>query len=150
LWTLSWEIGCYLIIGVVLGILRPQLARIALLVPFLVGSAIVFALDAGWGPVPTPPDWPLVPVLTFLAGSLVYLFPDLIPASPAVAAVCAALVAAISELGFAPSLVHLPMCIFLMAGSLHLPPAGVGSRYDDAPMACISTTDTPRKLPELA
>ena len=130
LWTLSWEIFCYIIVGVVLGTLRPKLARFALLVPFLLGSAFVFTLDAGWGLVPTPSDWPLVPVLTFLAGSLVYPFREHIPAHPAVVATSGTLVAAISWLGFAPSLVHVPMCIFLLAGSLHLRLDAVGSRYD--------------------
>lgn len=130
LWTLSWEIVCYIIVGVVIGMLRPELARIALLISFLVGSAFLFTLDAGWGTTGTPPDFPLVPLLTFLAGSLVYLFRDRIPAGAAVVGASAALVVAFAGLGFAPSLIHLPLSIVLLAGSLHLPLASVGSRYD--------------------
>jgi peptidoglycan/LPS O-acetylase OafA/YrhL len=130
LWTLFWEIICYMVIGVLFGIFRLELARVALLVLFLIGSTAVFAVDAGWAPSPTPYDWPLVPVLTFLAGSLVYLFREHVPAGPAAVAVCAVLVAAISGLGFAPSLVHVPMCILLLAGSLHLRLEAVGSRFD--------------------
>lgn len=39
LWTLFWEVVCYVLVGVVLRFLRPQLARVALLVPFVLGSA---------------------------------------------------------------------------------------------------------------
>ncbi|SEP70332.1 acyltransferase [Arthrobacter sp. OV608] len=130
LWTLFWEIVCYVVVGIVLGLLRPQLARIALLVPFLVGSAFVFSLDAGWGPVPTPPDWPLVPILTFLAGSLVYLFQDIIPANPLTGILAGSLVVLVSALGFTTSLVHLPVSLFLLIGSLYLPMYKVGSRFD--------------------
>ncbi|HAP91234.1 MAG TPA: hypothetical protein DEP82_08465 [Arthrobacter bacterium] len=130
LWTLFWEIACYVLVGVVIGIFRVELARIALLCPFIVGSAMAFGVDAGWMPRPTPYDWPLIPVLTFLAGSLLYLYRDSVPASPASLGVCAVMVLAIAGLGFAPSLIHLPLCALLLAGSLYLPLASVGSRYD--------------------
>jgi peptidoglycan/LPS O-acetylase OafA/YrhL len=130
LWTLFWEIACYVLVGVVFGIFRTELARLALISLFILGSAVVFAVDAGWLASPTPYDWPLVPVLTFLAGSLAYLFRDRIPASHLALGVCAALVAVIAGLGFAPSLIHIPLCILLLAGSLQLPLAQVGSRYD--------------------
>jgi peptidoglycan/LPS O-acetylase OafA/YrhL len=130
LWTLFWEILCYVLIGVLFGLFRAELARLALLSLFILGSAVVFAVDAGWVAPPTRYDWPLVPVLTFLAGSLAYLFRDRIPASPAAVGICAVLVAGITAVGFAPSLIHLPLCILLVAGSLQLPLAAVGSRYD--------------------
>jgi len=130
LWTLFWEIGCYALIGVVLGLLRPQLGRIALLLPFLAGSTFVFTLDAGWGPVPTPPDWPLIPILSFLAGSLSYLFQDIIPASPGTVLLAGSLVVLVSAIGFASSLVHLPLSLFLVSGSMYLPLSSVGSRFD--------------------
>jgi peptidoglycan/LPS O-acetylase OafA/YrhL len=130
LWTLFWELVCYGIVGLVLGVLRPKLGRVALLVPFLAGSVYVFALDAGWGPVSTPPDWPLIPVLTFLAGSLVYLFQDIIPANRSVLILTGALVVLSASLGFTASLVHLPLSIFLIMASLHLPFPNVGSRFD--------------------
>jgi peptidoglycan/LPS O-acetylase OafA/YrhL len=130
LWTLFWELVCYGIVGLVLGVMRPQLGRVALLVPFLAGSAFVFMLDAGWGPIPTPPDWPLIPVVTFLAGSLVYLYQDAIPANRAALLVSGGVVVLVASLGFTSSLVHLPLSIFLIVGSLHLPLSDVGSRYD--------------------
>ena len=130
LWTLFWEIVCYVLVGVVFGFFRPELARLALLSLFVLGSAVVLAVDAGWVASPTPYDWPLVPVLTFLAGSLAYLFRDRIPASRVALGVCAVLVVVIAGLGFAPSLVHAPLCIQLLAGSLQLPLSAVGSRYD--------------------
>lgn len=130
LWTLFWELVCYGIVGLVLGLLRPKLARVALLVPFLAGSAFVFTLDAGWGPVSTPPDWPLIPVLTFLAGSLVYLFQNTIPASESMLILTGGLVFLVAGLGFTASLVHLPLSIFLILGSLHMPFSSVGSRFD--------------------
>lgn len=130
LWTLFWEIACYAVVGVVLGVLRPRLGRIALFVPFLAGSAFVLMLDAGLGPVHTPPDWPLIPVLTFLAGSLVYLFQDTIPGTPVTLVVAALLVVLVASLGFASSLVHLPLSVVLVSGSLYLPLSGVGSRFD--------------------
>lgn len=130
LWTLFWEIVCYAVVGIILGLLRPKLGRVALLVPFLVGSAFVFSLDAGWGPVPTPQDWPLIPVLSFLAGSLAYLYQDIIPASPATVVLGGSLVVLLSALGFASSLVHLPLSLFLLTGSLYLPLSGVGVRFD--------------------
>jgi len=68
--------------------------------------------------------------LTFLAGSLAYLFRDRIPASRVALGVCAVLVVVIAGLGFAPSLVHVPLCTLLLAGSLQLPLSAVGSRYD--------------------
>lgn len=130
LWTLFWELVCYGIVGLVLGVLRPKLARVALLVPFLAGSACVFVLDAGWGPVSTPPDWPLIPVLTFLAGSLVYLFQDTIPATRWMLILTGALVVLAAALGFTASLVHLPFTTFLILASLNLPLFNVGSRFD--------------------
>jgi peptidoglycan/LPS O-acetylase OafA/YrhL len=130
LWTLFWEILCYVLVGVVFGIFRAELARLALLSLFILGSAVVLAVDAGWVAPPTPYDWPLVPVLTFLAGSLAYLFRDRIPASPVAVGICVVLVTGIAALGFAPSLIHVPLCILLVAGSLQLPLAAVGSRYD--------------------
>ncbi|NUP60295.1 MAG: acyltransferase [Pseudarthrobacter sp.] len=128
--TLFWEIACYALAGVVLGVLRPKLGRVALLVPFVAGSAFVFTLDAGWGPVPTPADWPLVPILTFLAGSLVYLFQDWIPASRATLTGAAALVILVACSGFTASLVHVPLSVLLLLGSHQLPLHGVGSRRD--------------------
>lgn len=71
-----------------------------------------------------------MPVLTFLAGSLAYLFRDRIPATRVALGVWVVLVALIADLGFAPSLVHAPLCILLLAGSLQLPLSAVGSRYD--------------------
>lgn len=130
LWTLFWELACYAVIAIVLGLLRPELGRIALLVPFLAGTAFVFSLDAGWGPVPTPQDWPLIPVLSFLAGSLAYLYQDMIPANPAIVALAGAMVVLVSALGFASSLVHVPLSLFLVTGSLYLPLSGVGTRFD--------------------
>lgn len=130
LWTLFWEIVCYVLVGVVFGVLRPEPARLALLGIFILATVVVLAVDAGWLASPAPYDWPLVPVLTFLAGSLVYLFRDRIPAGPAALGVCAVLVAVIAALGFAPSLIHMPLCVLLLAGSLQLPLSAVGSRYD--------------------
>ena len=130
LWTLFWEIVCYAVVGVILGVLRPKLGRVALLVPFLAGTAFVFTLDAGWGPVPTPTDWPLLPILTFLAGSLVYLFQDSIPANRATLILTGGLVAVVASMGFTASLVHLPLSIFLVVGALHAPLSRLGSRYD--------------------
>lgn len=130
LWTLFWELVCYAIAGTVLGVLRPELARVALLVPFLAGSAFVFTLDMGWGPVRTPPDWPLVPLLTFLAGSLTYLYRDRISASQVAVGACAVGVIAIGGAGLVPSLIHIPLCVLLLASSLYLPLTSVGSRFD--------------------
>jgi peptidoglycan/LPS O-acetylase OafA/YrhL len=130
LWTLFWELVSYIFVGIVFSIFRPELGRIAVLVPFVVGSAYVFTLDAGWGPVATPPDWPLIPILTFLAGSLVYLFQDSIPANRTMLIIVAGLVALVASLGFSPSLVHLPLTVLLLTCSLHLPLSGVGSRFD--------------------
>jgi peptidoglycan/LPS O-acetylase OafA/YrhL len=130
LWTLFWEILCYILIGIVFGIFRPELARLALLCLFALASAVAVAVDAGWVASPTPYDWPLIPVLTFLAGSLVYLFRDRIPATPLTLAVCAGMTLVIAGTGFAPSLIHLPLCVLFLAGSLYLPLAAVGSRYD--------------------
>lgn len=130
LWTLFWEIVCYVLVGVVFGTGRPEIARLTLLGLFILGSTLVFAVDAGWLVSPAPYDWPLVPVLTFLAGSLAYLFRDRIPAGRGALGVCAVLVAALAGLGFAPSLIHLPLCVLLLAGSLQLPLSAVGSRYD--------------------
>ncbi|HEU4668853.1 MAG TPA: acyltransferase [Arthrobacter sp.] len=130
LWTLFWEIVCYVFIGIVFVIFRPGLARLALLSVFILGSAAALAVDAGWFAAPTPYDWPLIPVVTFLAGSLVYLYQDTIPANRAVLLISGGVVVLVASLGFASSLVHLPLCIFLILGSLHLPLSGVGSRYD--------------------
>ena len=130
LWTLFWEIACYIFVGIVFSIFRPELGRIAVLVLFVVGSAYVFTLDAGWGPVATPPDWPLIPILTFLAGSMVYLFQDSIPANRTMLIIVVGLVALVASLGFSPSLVHLPLTVLLLICSLHLPLSGVGSRFD--------------------
>jgi peptidoglycan/LPS O-acetylase OafA/YrhL len=130
LWTLFWEILCYVLIGLVFAIFRLELARLALISLFVLGSTAAFAVDAGWLASPTPYDWPLIPVLTFLAGSLVYLFRDRIPATPLTLGACAAAAVIIAWVGFAPSLIHLPLCILLLVGSLHLPLAAVGSRYD--------------------
>jgi peptidoglycan/LPS O-acetylase OafA/YrhL len=130
LWTLFWEILCYVLVGLVFAIFRLELARLALISLFVLGSSAAFAVDAGWLASPMPADWPLIPVLTFLAGSLVYLFRDRIPATPLTVGACAATVVIIAGAGFAPSLIHLPLCILLLAGSLHLPLAAVGSHYD--------------------
>ena len=58
LWTLFWEIVCYVLVGVVFGFFRPELARLALLSLFVLGSAVVLAVDAGWVASPTPYDRP--------------------------------------------------------------------------------------------
>jgi peptidoglycan/LPS O-acetylase OafA/YrhL len=100
------------------------------LVPFVLGSAYVFTLDAGWGPVPSPPDWPLVPVLTFLAGSLTCLFRDFFPANRTVIVVAATVLAAVAGSGFAASLVHVPLAVLLIMGSLFLPLTGKGTQPD--------------------
>lgn len=130
LWTLFWEILCYVLIGLAFAIFRLELVRLALISLFILGSTAALAVDAGWLASPTPYDWPLIPVVTFLAGSLVYLFRDRIPASPPTFGACAAAVVVIAGTGFAPSLIHLPLCVLLLGGSLHLPLAAVGSRYD--------------------
>ncbi|SDT38021.1 Peptidoglycan/LPS O-acetylase OafA/YrhL, contains acyltransferase and SGNH-hydrolase domains [Pseudarthrobacter equi] len=130
LWTLFWEVVCYALVGVVLGVLNTNLGRIALLVPFVAGSAFVFTLDAGWGPVPTPQDWPLVPILTFLAGSLVYLFQDKLPVNRVLLVGAAAGVVVAAGSGFAASLVHIPLSVLLIAGSLHFPMSSLAPRSD--------------------
>jgi peptidoglycan/LPS O-acetylase OafA/YrhL len=130
LWTLFWEVVCYALVGVVLGVLNTNLGRVALLVPFVAGSAFVFTLDAGWGPVPTPQDWPLVPILTFLAGSLVYLFQDKLPVNRTLLVGAAAGVAVAAGSGFAASLVHIPLSVLLVAGSLYFPMSSLAPRSD--------------------
>jgi peptidoglycan/LPS O-acetylase OafA/YrhL len=57
-------------------------------------------------------------------------FWDRIPATPLTLAVCAGMTLVIAGTGFAPSLIHLPLCVLFLAGSLYLPLAAVGSRYD--------------------
>jgi len=130
LWTLFWEIVCYVFVGLAFGMFRLELARVAVLSLFVLGTAAALAVDAGWLASPTPYDWPLVPVITFLAGSLVYLFRERIPATPITLGLCATTMVLIAGTGFASSLIHLPLCILVLAGSLYLPLAAVGSRYD--------------------
>ncbi|WP_247045596.1 acyltransferase family protein [Arthrobacter rhizosphaerae] len=130
LWTLFWEIVCYVLIGMLFSIFRVELVRVALLVLFLLGTAAAFAVDAGLSRSPVLSDWPLIPVLTFLAGSLAYLFRDSLPAGIRAVAGCSALVVVIASLGFGSSLSHIPLVIVLLAGSLLLPLSAVGSRYD--------------------
>lgn len=130
LWTLFWEIACYILIGIVFRLFRPDLVRLALLTLFSVASAAAVAVDAGWIAAPVRNDWPLIPVLSFLAGALIYLFQDVIPANPTTLVLAAGLVVLVSSFGFASSLVHLPLSLFLILGSLYLPLFGVGSRYD--------------------
>ncbi|HJV99099.1 MAG TPA: acyltransferase [Arthrobacter sp.] len=108
LWTLFWEIFCYVLIGLVLGIFRLELARLAVVSLFIGGSAAAFVVNAGWLARPTATDWPLIPVLTFLAGSLVYLFRDQIPATRSAIGLCALTAVIIAGLGFAPSLYTCP------------------------------------------
>jgi peptidoglycan/LPS O-acetylase OafA/YrhL len=130
LWTLFWEIACYMLIGVLFFALKAELARAAVLCLFLAGTVAAFAVDAGWTFPPTPYDWPLVPVITFLAGSLVYMFRDWIPAGRGAALLSAGFVVLVASLGYAQSLVHIPLCILLLASTLHLPSSRIGSRFD--------------------
>lgn len=130
LWTLFWEIACYILIGVLFLAFRSELARVAVLCLFFAGTVALFAVDAGWASPPTPYDWPLVPVTTFLAGSLVFLFQDWIPVGRKTVCLSTALVVLVASLGYAQSLVHIPLSVFLLSGSLHLPLSTVGSRFD--------------------
>ncbi|WP_224026422.1 acyltransferase [Arthrobacter sp. NicSoilC5] len=130
LWTLFWEIFCYVLVGLLFLAFRAELARIAVLCLSIAGTVAVFFVDAGWVASPTRYDWPLVPVLTFLAGSLVFLYQDRIPVGRRAVVLYAVLVLLIASVGYAQSLVHLPLAIFLVAVSLHLPLSTVGSRFD--------------------
>ena len=130
LWTLFWEIVCYVLIGVLFLAFRAELARIAVLSLLFAGTVAVFVVDAGWATPPTRYDWPLVPVLAFLAGSLAFLFRDRIPAGRKAVFLYAVLVVLVPSLGYAQSLVHVPLAIFLVAVSLHLPLSSIGSRFD--------------------
>lgn len=130
LWTLFWEIVCYVLIGLVFWLFRTHFARLAMTALFILASAAAVAVDAGWAAAPTPYDWPLIPVLSFLAGSLVYLFQDSIPANRTTLLSAGGLVVLASSMGFASSLVHLPLSFFLVSGSLYLPLSSVGSRFD--------------------
>lgn len=130
LWTLFWEILCYALIGLLFSVFRVELVRVALLVLFALGTAAAFIVDAGLRTSPVVSDWPLIPVLTFLAGSLAYLFRDKLPAGVTAVAVCSGLVVVIASLGFGPSLSHIPLVVVLLGGSLLLPLSSVGSRYD--------------------
>jgi peptidoglycan/LPS O-acetylase OafA/YrhL len=127
---LFWEIVCYVLIGVLFLVFRVSLVRAAVLCLFLAGTVAVFAVDAGWTEPPTPYDWPLVPVMTFLSGSLVCMFQDRIPAGRIAAMLVAALVVLVSWLDFAQSLVHIPLTVFLIVASLHLPLAPIDARFD--------------------
>ena len=130
LWTLFWEMACYVLIGLLFWLFRPHLARLALIALFTFASAAAVAVNAGWIEAPTQYDWPLIPVLSFLAGSLSYLFQDIIPASPGTVLLAGSLVVLVSAIGFASSLVHLPLSLFLVSGSMYLPLSSVGSRFD--------------------
>lgn len=49
LWTLFWEIVCYVLIGLVFAFFRPELARLALLSLFIFGSAVGSCRRSGLG-----------------------------------------------------------------------------------------------------
>ncbi len=73
LWTLFWEVMCYLLIGF-LAYLKPELFRAAIVVIFGVVVGALLMQVAAYGPTAGVWGRVLCPVATFLAGSLLCLF----------------------------------------------------------------------------
>ncbi|TQJ41739.1 peptidoglycan/LPS O-acetylase OafA/YrhL [Arthrobacter sp. SLBN-112] len=73
LWTLFWEVTCYLLVGV-LAYLKPELFRAAMVVVFAVVTGALLLQVAAYGPTAGSWGTVLCPVGTFVAGSLLCLF----------------------------------------------------------------------------
>lgn len=129
LWTLFWEVVCYLLVGL-LAYLKPELFRAAIVVVFVVLSGTLLMQVAAHGPTAGPWGSVLCPVGTFLAGSVLCLFRTKIFVTTGAVSLALCLLVASFFAGNVQAFCPLPFAyLILVLGSspaLHR----IGSRFD--------------------
>ncbi|MBC3762756.1 acyltransferase family protein [Quadrisphaera oryzae] len=129
LWTLFWEAGCYLLVGVGVSLLPRRLLTPAVVAAFGATTALAAVLHALGQPGPAVLERPLQMVSAFMAGAVLLLLSHRLPLGAA-SGVSAVVLAGVVITGTAGPLAALPLTLLLLAASVVLPLARVGARRD--------------------
>lgn len=129
LWTLFWEVFCYLIVGL-LAFTKRELFRAAVVLLFVASTVClvlqVFAHGSSgdvWTPI-------LAPMTTFLAGSLLFLFRDHVSAGHAAVWMALGTLAVSFMAGNFIAFCHLPLAYLIIRFGASPVLHRVGSKFD--------------------
>lgn len=129
LWTLSYEVFCYVLVGLIVSFVARRWLR-AVLIGALVGLTVAeLAFGAG---LPAPQALHLLTMLApfFFAGCLLFLFRDRIPVTVPLAVLSLAACVAVALMGVNGVLAALPLAYLLLWLGIRLPLQPVGARND--------------------
>jgi len=129
LWTLGYEVLCYLVVGAVF-LLPGRSHRLTIVVLFLASSVVAGLASGGITVAPGTASTFCALLSSFLSGALLYLWRDRVPVHRVGDVVAATLVVALAAGGAFPGLAGLPVAYLLMSLSVRLPLARVGARND--------------------
>lgn len=130
LWTLFYEVLCYVLIGVLASILRGRSLTIAVSVLFVLASTVSFLTYSRAIPAPDLLIGSLPLVVAFLAGSLLFLLQAYIPTGPVASILTLAALIWITASGYGAVFAALPFALVLLTLSTLLPLKRVGSKFD--------------------
>jgi len=129
LWTLFYEVLCYVMVGLIVSMVSRRLVAAAMVVGLFGLSIAELAIGAG---LPAPYGLHLLTMLApfFFAGSLLFLYRDRIPFSLPLAGLSVAACLAIALTGINGVLLAVPLAYLLLWLGDRLPLQSVGARND--------------------
>lgn len=130
LWTLSWEMLCYLGIGLLLTFRWVRQRPWTLLVLLVLASGANALVRTDLLSLPGAAGAGLRPGTFFLAGAVLRVYGDRLPANRGLAALSVGIVALLWPLGLVGSFGALPLAYLCLYAGLRLPLSRIGSRND--------------------
>jgi peptidoglycan/LPS O-acetylase OafA/YrhL len=130
LWTLFWEAGCYVLIGLTVSLLPRRAVLPAVFLGFLASTALATAGATGAFALPGLSDRVVPLVATFLAGSLVFLVREQLPLSTVTVVVAAAWLLLAAAIGLVQQVGGLPIAFLLLALGCRREASAIGRKYD--------------------
>jgi peptidoglycan/LPS O-acetylase OafA/YrhL len=122
MWTLFWEFGCYLFIGLAVSLIRRRLLPAILIAVFIVSTGLSVMVELGVLPLPDVAGRALPLLAAFMAGALAFLFRDTIRFNVVTIGASALAIAVVSLVGMAHSLAAAPLAILVLWLGSVVPP----------------------------
>jgi peptidoglycan/LPS O-acetylase OafA/YrhL len=126
MWTLFWEFGCYVLIGVAGSVSRRWLPAVVWVI-FVLATALSILVDVGVIDLPDVAGWALPLLAAFMAGSLAYLYRSKIQFNGLTLCASVAMTSVASIFGLAHSLAAAPLAILILWLGSVLPLTWIGS-----------------------
>jgi peptidoglycan/LPS O-acetylase OafA/YrhL len=130
LWTLFWEVFCYLIVGICGAVFQREIFRLAMSLLFAIGTAGLVLTSLVTDLSYWVSNGPIAPLTAFFAGSMVFCFKDRVALTSKTFAPLLILTGVAMTFGFGKDLSILPFTILLLMLSFFLPFQKFGSRFD--------------------